>query len=166
MNPYNAIGSFLVGNLSKSLIQNLFWKTNSPIRGSIVYCDLAFGYAEHSGVYVGNGRIIHRNGKGLIEAVSVNQFLADTTAISIYISCNAQGSAVGSESCAQTAEGMLGVQTDYSLLNENCHQFCSYCLDGDIFSSTFTLTQLKRDAHAYIQASQWRVWDLRHRHKG
>ncbi|WP_285892477.1 lecithin retinol acyltransferase family protein [Vibrio intestinalis] len=166
MNPYNAIGSFLVGNLSKSLIQNLFWKTNSPIRGSIVYCDLAFGTAEHSGVYVGNGRIIHRNGNGLIEDVSVNQFLTDTTAISIYISCNAQGSAVGSESCAQTAEGMLGVQTDYSLLNENCHQFCSYCLDGDIFSSTFTLTQLKRDAHAYIQASQWRVWDLRHRHKG
>ena len=166
MNPYNAIGSFLVGNLSKSLIQNFLWKTNSPVRGSIVYCDLAFGTAEHSGVYVGNGRIIHRNGNGLIEDVSVNQFLADTTAISIYISCNAQGSAVGSESCAQTAEGMLGVQTDYSLLNENCHQFCSYCLDGDIFSSTFTLTQLKRDAHAYIQASQWRVWDLRHRHKG
>lgn len=166
MNPYNAISSFLVGNLSKSLIQNLFWKTNSPIRGSIVYCDLALGTAEHSGVYVGNGRIIHRNGNGLIEDVSVNQFLTDTTAISIYISCNAQGSAVGSESCAQTAEGMLGVQTDYSLLNENCHQFCSYCLDGDIFSSTFTLTQLKRDAHAYIQASQWRVWDLRHRHKG
>ena len=166
MNPYNVIGSFLVGNLSKSLIQNLFWKTNSPIRGSIVYCDLAFGTAEHSGVYVGNGRIIHRNGNGLIEDVSVNQFLADTTAISIYISCNAQGGAVGSESCAQIAEGMLGVQTDYSLLNENCHQFCSYCLDGDMFSSTFTLTQLKRDARAHIQASQWRVWDLRHRHKG
>ncbi|MEZ9648983.1 lecithin retinol acyltransferase family protein [Vibrio lentus] len=166
MNPYNAIGSFLVGNLSKSLIQNLLWKTNSPVRGSIVYCDLAFGTAEHSGVYVGNGRIIHRNGNGLIEDVSVNQFLADTTAISIYVSCNAQGSAVGSESCAQIAEGMLGVQTDYSLLNENCHQFCSYCLDGDMFSSTFTLTQLKRDARAHIQASQWRVWDLRHRQKG
>ncbi|MBT0080860.1 lecithin retinol acyltransferase family protein [Vibrio alginolyticus] len=165
MNPYNAIGSFVIGSLSKSLIQNLFWKANHPVRGSIVYCDLAFGYAEHSGVYVGDDRIIHRNGKGLIEAVSIHQFLADTSAISIYISCNAQGSAVGSESCAQIAEGMLGVQTDYSLLNENCHQFCSYCLDGEIFSSTFTLTQLKRDARAHIQASQWRVWDLRHRHK-
>lgn len=166
MNPYNAIGSFLVGNLSKSLIQNLFWKTDGPVRGSIMYCDLAFGSAEHSGVYVGDGHIIHRNRKGLIEAVSIRQFLADTTAISIYISCNAQGSAVGSESCAQIAESMLGVQTGYSLLNENCHQFCSHCLDGDMFSSTFTLTQLKRDARAHIQASQWRVWDLKHRHKG
>ncbi|MFW1364841.1 lecithin retinol acyltransferase family protein [Vibrio parahaemolyticus] len=166
MNPYHAIGSFVVGSLSKSLIQNLFWKTNHPVRGSIVFCDLALGYAEHSGVYVGNGRIIHRNGKGLIEAVTIHQFLADTTALSIYVSCNAQGRAIGSEFTAQIAEAMLGVQTDYSLLNENCHQFCSYCLSGDILSNTFTLTQLKRDARTHIQASQWRVWDLRHRHKG
>ncbi|PMM03462.1 hypothetical protein BCT63_14225 [Vibrio kanaloae] len=166
MNPYHAIGSFVVGSLSKSLIQNLFWKTDGPVRGSIVYCDLAFGYAEHSGVYMGNGRIIHRNGKGLIEAASIRQFLADTTALSIYVSCNAQGKAVGNESTAQIAEAMLGVQTDYSLLNENCHQFCSYCLNGDIFSNTFTLTQLECDALLHIQASQWRVWDLRDRHKG
>ncbi|CAK3148710.1 hypothetical protein EDB51_11077 [Vibrio crassostreae] len=166
MNPYHAIGSFVVGSLSKSLIQNLFWKTDGPVRGSIVYCDLAFGYAEHSGVYMGNGRIIHRNSKGLIEAASIRQFLADTTALSIYVSCNTQGRAVGNESTAQIAGAMLGVQTDYSLLNENCHQFCSHCLSGDIFSNTFTLTQLKRDAHAHIKASHWRVWDLRHRHKG
>lgn len=166
MNPYHAIGSFVVGCLSKSLIQNLFWNTDGPVRGSIVYCDLAFGYAEHSGVYMGNGRIIHRNGKGLIEAASIRQFLADTTALSIYVSCNTQGRAIGNESTAQIAGAMLGVQTDYSLLNENCHQFCSHCLSGDIFSNTFTLTQLKRDAHAHIKASQWRVWDLKHRHKG
>ncbi|NOI36065.1 hypothetical protein F0250_19290 [Vibrio cyclitrophicus] len=166
MNPYHAIGSFVVGSLSKSLIQNLFWKTDGPVRGSIVYCDLAFGYAEHSGVYMGNGGIIHRNGKGLIEAASIRQFLADTTALSIYVSCNTQGRAIGNESTAQIAGAMLGVQTDYSLLNENCHQFCSHCLSGDIFSNTFTLTQLKRDAHAHIKASQWRVWDLKHRHKG
>ncbi|EHR0799089.1 hypothetical protein KS868_004707 [Vibrio parahaemolyticus] len=166
MNPYHAIGSFLVGSLSKSLIQNLFWKTNHPIRGSIVYCDLAFGYAEHSGVYVGDDRIIHRNGKGLIETVSIRQFLANTTAISIYVSCNDHGRAIGNEFTAQVAESMLGVQTGYSLLNKNCHQFCSHSLSGDTFSNTSTLTQLKHDALTHIQASQWRVWDLRHRHKG
>ncbi|MFA0497177.1 hypothetical protein AB4555_25855, partial [Vibrio sp. 10N.222.54.B11] len=97
---------------------------------------------------------------------SIRQFLADTTALSIYVSCNAQGRAVGNESTVQIAGAMLDVQTDYSLLNENCHQFCSHCLSGDIFSNTFTLTQLKRDALLHIQASQWRVWDLRDRHKG
>lgn len=166
MNPLKVLGSLGLTQLGKSLADNLFHTTQAPVRGSIVYCDLAFGYAEHSGVYVGNGCIIHRNGKGLIEAVSFHQFLADTTALSIYVSCNAQGKAIGSEFTAQIAEAMLGVQTDYSLLNENCHQFCSYCLSGDIFSNTFTLTQLKGDAHAHIQASQWRVWDIRHRHKG
>ncbi|MEZ9449349.1 lecithin retinol acyltransferase family protein [Vibrio splendidus] len=166
MNPLKVLGALGLTQLGRSLADNLFHTTQAPERGSIVYCDLAFGSAEHSGVYVGDGHIIHRNREGLIEAVSIRQFLADTTAISIYISCNAQGSAVGSESCAQMAESMLGVQTGYSLLNENCHQFCSHCLDGDMFSSTFTLTQLKRDARAHIQASQWRVWDLQHRHKG
>ncbi|MFC3024267.1 lecithin retinol acyltransferase family protein [Vibrio zhugei] len=166
MNPYHLIGTFVLDRLSKSLIQNLFWKTNHPIRGSIVYCDLVFGYAEHSGVYVGGGRIIHRNGKGLIEAVSIRQFLADTTAISIYVSCDSYGNSTGSESTAQIAEAMLGMQTDYSLFNKNCHQFCSYCLSGDPLSNTFTLTQLKRDSCTHIQASQWRVWDLMHRHKG
>ncbi|WP_411066698.1 lecithin retinol acyltransferase family protein [Vibrio alginolyticus] len=166
MNPLKVLGSLGLTQLGKSLADNLFHTTQAPVRGSIVYCDLAFGYAEHSGVYVGDGRIIHRDGKGLIEAVSIHQFLADTTALSIYVSCNAQGKAIGSEFTAQIAEAMLGVQTDYSLLNENCHQFCSYCLSGDIFSNTFTLTQLKGDAHAHIQANQWRVWDIRHRHKG
>ncbi|ENI4128593.1 lecithin retinol acyltransferase family protein [Vibrio fluvialis] len=166
MNPLKVLGALGLTQLGKSLADNLFHTTQTPVRGSIVYCDLAFGYAEHSGVYVGNGRIIHRNGKGLIEAVSIHQFLADTTALSIYVSCNAHGHSIGSEFTAQIAEAMLGVQTDYSLLNENCHQFCSYCLSGDIFSNTFTLTQLKSDARAHIQANQWRVWDLRHRHKG
>ncbi|MEZ8796719.1 hypothetical protein OAA_01955 [Vibrio cyclitrophicus 1F175] len=155
MNPYHAIGS-----LSKSLIQNLFWKTDGPVRGSIVYCDLAFGYAEHSGVYVGNGRIIHRNGKGLIEAASIRQFLADTSAITIYISCDANGTSVGFDDIANDAEALLGTQQAYSVLSKNCHQFCSYCITGSIHTNTFTLAQLKRDAREYIKASQWRAWDL------
>ncbi|MGO2089984.1 MAG: lecithin retinol acyltransferase family protein [Oceanisphaera sp.] len=166
MNLLTVVGSVFANNLSQSLIHNLFWKTDGPVRGSIVYCDLAFGAAEHSGVYVGNGRIIHRNGKGLIEAASIHQFLADTTALSIYVSCNEQGKAIGCEFTAKAAEAMLGVQTNYSLLNENCHQFCSYCLSGNTLSNTFTLTQLKHDVHTLIQGSQWRVWDLRLRHKG
>ncbi|MEZ8358874.1 lecithin retinol acyltransferase family protein [Vibrio splendidus] len=125
-----------------------------------MYCDLAFGYAEHSGVYVGNGRIIHRNGKGLIEAASIRQFLADTSAITIYISCDANGTSVGFDDIANDAEALLGTQQAYSVLSKNCHQFCSYCITGSIHTNTFTLAQLKRDAREYIKASQWRAWDL------
>ncbi|ATD02344.1 hypothetical protein PTE01_35500 [Pseudoalteromonas tetraodonis GFC] len=160
MNLYNVIGHFLIGNLSKSLAHNLFWKTDGPVRGSIVYCDLAFGVAEHSGIYLGNNQIIHKNAMGLIETVSVYQFLAGTSAITIYISCDANGTSVGFDDIANDAETLLGTQQAYSVLSKNCHQFCSYCITGNIHTNTFTLAQLKHDAREYIKASQWRAWDL------
>ena len=32
-----------------------------PEIGSVLYCDLAFGYMEHSGIYIGNRQIVHLN---------------------------------------------------------------------------------------------------------
>lgn len=149
-----------VFNIAQSLTDNLFRKTNGPILGSIVYCDLAFGYAEHSGVYIGDNRIVHRNGKGEVEVVSSRGFLANTTAITIYVSCDSNGQAVGDEEVALQAVSQIGQVGDYELLGENCHQFCSYCLTGDSCNSTSLLSFLKYDAKHYINATQWRAWDL------
>ena len=44
-----------------------------PKIGSIVYCNLAI-VAEHTGIYVGDGKIVHRNGSGLVEMVSDDEF--------------------------------------------------------------------------------------------
>lgn len=41
--------------------------------GSIVYCNLAI-VAEHTGIYVGDGKIVHLNGSGLVEMVSTEDF--------------------------------------------------------------------------------------------
>lgn len=46
-----------------------------PIPGSVLYCDLTFGFTEHSGIYLGNGRIAHLNGKGLIEMAILATFM-------------------------------------------------------------------------------------------
>ncbi|MNP65712.1 hypothetical protein D3C76_1613310 [compost metagenome] len=46
-----------------------------PEIGSVVYCDLALGYMDHSGIYVGNGRIAHLAGTGRIELVSPKKFI-------------------------------------------------------------------------------------------
>ncbi|HBC3410530.1 TPA: lecithin retinol acyltransferase family protein [Vibrio parahaemolyticus] len=163
MNPLQYIGRYLLGQLSTSLVDNLFYTTQQPIRGSVVYCDLLFGQIEHSGIYVGDKQIVHRNGKGIIEKVTVNQFLAGTTGISVYVSCDANGHAVGNETTAQIAEAMLGQHSEYSLLDNNCHQFCSYCLSDEWSTSTFTLGQLKQEAKLYLNARQWRVWNLQYR---
>ncbi|MGO3344162.1 MAG: lecithin retinol acyltransferase family protein [Marinomonas sp.] len=160
MNPLALLGNILIGNLAKSLTDNLFYKTNGPVRGSILYCDLAFGAAEHSGIYIGNNQVVHKNGQGLVEPVSVNQFKNTISAITIYISCDSNGEPVGHEHIANNAEKMIGHFSTYSLLNNNCHQFCSYCITGDLTSTTFALRQLKKDAKLFLDSSQWRTWDL------
>ncbi|PJE53690.1 lecithin retinol acyltransferase family protein [Marinomonas sp. BSi20584] len=160
MNPLALLGNILIGNLAKSLTDNLFWKTDGPVRGSILYCDLAFGVGEHSGVYVGNKQVVHKNGRGLVEIVSINQFKDTVSAITIYVSCDSNGDPIGLESIANDAERMIGAKSEYSLLSNNCHQFCSYCITGDFTSNTFTLRQLKKDTKLFLGSSQWRAWDL------
>ncbi|RBP84704.1 hypothetical protein EBI01_03980 [Marinomonas rhizomae] len=160
MNPLALLGNILVGNLAKSLTDNLFYKTNGPVRGSILYCDLAFGAAEHSGIYVGNNQVVHKNGQGAVELVSINQFKNTISAITIYISCNSNGEPIGDEHVANDAEMMIGTNSTYSLLSNNCHQFCSYCITGNFTSNTFSLRQLKKDAKLFLDTSQWRAWNL------
>lgn len=150
-------------SIAESLTDNLFRKTCGPIRGSIVYCDLVFGYAEHSGVYIGQDRIVHRNGKGMIEIVSSREFISNTSAITIYVSCDQYGNAVGCEDTALTAEAAVGNYGRYQLLGDNCHQFCSYCLTGDSFNQASLLMLLKIEASNLIGASEWRAWDLLNR---
>ena len=47
-----------------------------PKKGSVLYCDLTGSFLEHSGIYVGDNRIVHLNGKGEIEVVSPAEFLS------------------------------------------------------------------------------------------
>ena len=66
-----------------------------PKKGSVLYCDLTGSFLEHSGIYVGDNRIVHLNGKGEIEVVSPAAFLSPFALQDIYVSCM-ENSAVGS----------------------------------------------------------------------
>ena len=50
-------------------IDAFFIHSVRPAVGSVVYCNLAV-VAEHTGIYVGNNKIVHLNGNGRIEKVS------------------------------------------------------------------------------------------------
>lgn len=80
-----------------------------PVIGSIVYCDLRFGWMEHSGVYVGKGKIVHLNGKGIVEAVTAKQFLAGKTGYNIYVACKDK-KPIGSEKVAERARERVGME--------------------------------------------------------
>lgn len=81
-----------IANFAESFIDNVIKDKVTPKAGSVVYCDLVFGYAEHSGIYVGGNKIVHLNKKGIIEKVSPKEFVEETTAMSIYVSSSRETS--------------------------------------------------------------------------
>lgn len=146
----------IVYKATKSIVNNLFRKQVTPKFGSVVYCDLAFGIAEHSGIYVGNNSIVHLNKDGLIEKVSLNDFIKNTPSITIYVSSK-NGETVGSEIIGHNALAQLGKRVKYDVLRRNCHQFSSGCLTQNFDNADLFLIKLKRTTQQILGANEWRV---------
>jgi hypothetical protein len=156
------IFNFFIKNTLESFVDNVFRDKVYPIRGSVVYCDLGFGLAEHSGIYVGDNKIVHLDGSGLIECVSPRMFISRLNglngAISIYVSC-VGGSAVGANNVAKRAVGMIGEARAYNVVLDNCHQFSSGCITGNFDNSDNFLWMLKKTSRERIGSDTWRVWE-------
>ena len=129
-----------------------------PKKGSVLYCDLTGSFLEHSGIYVGDNRIVHLNGKGEIEAVSPAEFLSPFALQDIYVSCM-ENSAVDSERVANHALSMIGKKRNYNFVMNNCHQFTTGCLTEDFENSSNLLTFLKMQAKDTLGADTWHLWD-------
>lgn len=123
-------------------------------RGAVVYCDLVGDYAEHSGIYVGNGQIVNLEGDGKIRKVTFKEFIKGTTGEMIYVSCKG-GKSVGSDKVADRALSMVGKSRDYNMIMDNCHQFAAGCLTGDFESAMNFLWMLKDEAYKAYGANQW-----------
>ena len=119
-----------IDNLTEHFRDNFLRAKVKPVIGSVVYCDLVFGYIEHSGIYIGNGEIVALEKDGCIVSRSAREFMKGTTALRIYVSCH-DGHAVGDPMAANRARQKLGCHRDYSVLFNNCHQFTTGCLTGD-----------------------------------
>jgi hypothetical protein len=160
------ISQLIIGDTFKSISDNVLSKTVVPVRGSIVYCQLGpFNSAEHSGVYVGDGQIIHLNGKGKVEKVNFDGFTRDKLAISIYVSCDLYGNPVGGEYVVSSAESWLGSERDYNVKSCNCHMFSSSCLSGAYDDDHWTLGKLKSEAELFLEAQKWLCWDLKRKYE-
>lgn len=143
-----------------------------PEIGSVVLCDLspipglsALNLnAEHTGIYVGNGKIIHRSGDGYIESVTPKQFLerlnGKNCAISVYVSCLGDKSLniFDSYNRATSALGDPRHQ-GYDLFKKNCHHFTKYCLTGEIDNHDFTFTTLEIMLKSDFNMDNWRIWN-------
>src|SRR5690606_3610043 len=143
-----------VGSTLETFV-DIFRDPVTPIRGSILYTDLAFGFAEHSGIYIGNNRIIELNKHGDIAEVSPEEFISGGTGLNIYVSCKGE-QAVGSEIAACNAEFYLGGRRNYSFLMDNCHQFVASCFTANTDNACNFLTLLKKTGEDYLGADTWR----------
>ncbi len=149
-------------NFIESFIDNVCRDKVYPRVGSILYIDMAFGFADHSGVYVGNGQVVELAGDGLIRKVPLWRFMGTpslvNTAISVYVSSR-NGCGIGSDAVASRALGMVGTRRHYHFLFDNCHQFCSGCITGHFENSDNFLWMLKDTVRRRMHANEWRVWD-------
>lgn len=142
-------------------VRDTFRDKVTPIPGSIVYCDIFLGFAEHSGVYIGDNRIVQLNKYGEIEAVTPKEFVSGTSSRSIYVSSReAQGStkSVGLYTIAKRAESMVGRKRSYGFIVENCHQFTTGCMTNEFNNTNNFLWMLKDETRKRIQANTWRQW--------
>jgi hypothetical protein len=147
--------------IAESIVDNFIRNTvDEPGVGSILYCDLFMGTSEHSGVYLGDGKIVHLNGKGVIEIVSPKEFVSGTTALSIYVSCigaaPTQNFSVAER--AKQYERKVGFR-NYNFVMDNCHQFTAACILGDLENSTNFLWFLKGVCERELFVDSWRVWE-------
>ena len=146
-------GTFLQGDSDEH--DTVFVK---PVPGSVVYCDLGFGFIEHSGIYIGNGRIVALERDGWIVSRTPEGFMEMTSAFCIYVSCSGDH-AVGSREAAERARNKIGSCRDYNFATDNCHHFSYGCLTGDFESSVVMLRQLKAECRETLGAESWCVWD-------
>lgn len=145
-----------------SFVDNVIAGTVKPVPGSVVYCGLAFNMIEHSGIYIGRGRIAHLEGSGYVTSVTLAQFLARldglNLAMTVYVS-SSNGKAVGSSVIAARARSLIGTKLKYCVLTNNCHSFTASCMRSLDPSRPTSLGGLKAFAERHLDCDEWRAWD-------
>lgn len=136
-----------------------------PKRGSIVHCKLTGG-VEHSGIYVGEGKIVELNGDGDIRKVNYNVFLYGDSwvrsGIRVYIACDTKGNVLYDSLIASRAERKAGEKRNYNLILSNCHNFTCECITGCIDNADTFFTFLEETISNKLNngnSIKWLPWN-------
>ena len=133
-----------------------------PKIGSVLYCNLALAF-EHTGIYVGGGKVVHLNGDGVVEKVSLKKFMNRLDGVnpsySIFCATDSDGETIRNREVAERALEMVGHRQTYNLFLGNCHCFTQYCLTGTKvhFGSFGKVEELMR---ATFGLATWRAIDM------
>ncbi|MGZ8184493.1 MAG: VWA domain-containing protein [Methylobacter sp.] len=163
----------------KHFVDSTFRDKVVPVPGSVLYCDLVSVF-EHSGIYVGEGKISNIAVDGVVESIvcrsSPQSFTSKSKSGTIYVSSDRHG-AVGHPVVARGADAHVGERAFYGYVIENCHTFSTKCVNyadrndadislwDDLLSEIsdetweWTVRILKRTARKKLGATKWHLWD-------
>jgi len=110
-----------------------------PASGTPLVVDL-FGVVEHSGIYLGNGRVAELFGDNLLREVTLREFLEGEkgahvrTGRRIFAACSrSSGKSLASLYASENARAYIRrIRTvEYDLFRNNCHLFSISCISGN-----------------------------------
>ncbi len=157
------INDLLSHRPKETLADRIIHKNIEPARGALIYCQLA--NVEHSGIYLGENRIAHLNGRGKIEIVSPKGFTDHITTIDtdIFIPVNLKTKEpLGDIFTAINAESQIGYTRNYNILFDNCHQFSAGCIIGEFDNPNNFLTWAKGEFEKKTnERTDWVRWKWR-----
>jgi len=147
----------------ESIIDNYIRDNVKPQEGSLLYCKLAFGFIEHSGIYIGDNKIVHLDGSGKVQVVSPSEFInrleGTNIAFTIWVSC-IDNKAVGDKKISKRAKSQIGKERNYNLLSDNCHQFSAGCITGEFDNNYNYFYQLESLSRQFLNSNTFRVWNF------
>lgn len=161
----------------KKWVDNNFREKVTPIKGSVLYCNL-LGAVEHSGIYIGNNEIsniiVDKFAEGTVKRVTPQNFTDKSFGDKqIYVSCNKSG-AVGNIDVSNGAKNHIGEKSFYGLVFSNCHAFSKKCVEYSKENHTLktfferkdkeetielTIRALKKASRKKLGATKWKLWD-------
>ena len=158
--PRKPVNLSKLASMVKSIINGRD-QCRKPIAGTPVYCKLAL-VVEHTGIYVGNGKIVHLNGDGNIEAVGPKEFCARLDGLNptrtIYFA-ESRGKALGNTAIANRAKKKLDSTRNYNMLFDNCHQFTAGCISGDFDNPCNAFWMMELEIINKLGFFSWTEWD-------
>lgn len=109
------------------------------VPGCIVAVRLG-AFLEHTGVYVGNNKVVELYGDGSINLISTEDFISGSykkgfpvrTAVDLYTACF-NDKPVASEVVALRALKLVNSRLPYHILKNNCHMLSGFCFSGRNF---------------------------------
>lgn len=117
-----------------------------PIKGCILKCDLGV-LLEHTGIYIGDGKIVGLNRHGQIHMENEKSFFPPGTnpkSNRIYTACYGNtNEPLAAKKTALRAKKKINDTTNYNVLFNNCHRFSAGCITGNFENDVVSFSQLE-----------------------